>query len=743
VSKALVFKRHLTHEIIPSEGLFLLSEVDERVFKNRAHVRVAQLIDGHRSADQIVALLAAEIPPTQVYFAIATLLRQGIIRENACDLPEREAAFWDGLTIDPGSAAKAIASSPVSVIGIGDVDAAAFAAALRTLGLHVDADAERVIVLTDDYLRPAIDAFELEARQAGQSWLLVKPHGLSPWIGPIFRPRHAGCWKCLAHRLFGHRRVQRFLQDHSGRPEPYPTAAASLPASYQAVTGMVAALLQQWIAAPERISDELSVNSFDTTTLTTTRHRLVARPQCPRCGDAEAFTRQQWEPIVLQSRPARARDGGQRSEDPHETFERLRHHISPITGIIDRLNRNSPAESTLIFAYTTVHNFVHMTDNLDFLRVSLRSFSGGKGRTDIQARTGALCESIERYSGVFQGDEARRLASYEALRAEPDTKVLHPNAWMLYSNDQFAERERWNREGELYYWVPERFNEREPIEWSPAWSLVDGSQHLVPTELCYYSGHSRFMRAESNGVAAGSSLEEAILQGFFELVERDAVALWWYNRLSMPGVDLASFGDPYFEAVVREIHARGREIWVIELPSDLGIPCFAALSRRIGAGAEAIIFGFGAHFDAGIAVARALTEHNQFVPYALVPEGTPTRVSDRWYAQATVANQPYLAPRPDTPARRRADYRTHDPHLDLRDAVVHCVEMVHARGFDTLVQNYTRPDVGLAVARVIIPGLRHFWARFAPGRLYEVPVELGLLDKPRSEAELNPVPLFV
>ncbi|HLT38120.1 MAG TPA: TOMM precursor leader peptide-binding protein, partial [Enhygromyxa sp.] len=673
---------------------------------------MAQLIDGHRSADQIVALLADEIPPTQTYFAIATLLRAGVIREGTCELPEREVAFWDGLAIDPADAAGAIASSPVSVVGIGDVDADGFAAALRELGLRVTADAERAVVLTDDYLRLGLDAFELEARQTGRSWLLVKPHGLSPWFGPAFRPDRPGCWKCLAHRLAGHRRVQRFLQDHSGRREPYPTARASIAASHRAVTGMVAALLQQWIAAPDRMPDELHVTSFDVTALTTTRHRLVARPQCPRCGDPEAFTRQQWQPIVLQSRPARARDGGQRSEDPHETFERLSHHISPITGIIDRLNRNSPPDSRLIFAYTTVHNFVHMTDNLDFLRISLRSYSGGKGRTDIQARTGALCESIERYSSVMQGDEARRSASYEQLLAEPDARVVHPNSWMLYSDAQLADRARWNSEGELFFWVPERFDEREMVEWSPAWSLVDGSQHLVPTDLCYYSGNSRFMRADSNGVAAGSSLEEAILQGFFELVERDAVALWWYNRLSVPRVDLASFGEPYFEAVVREVRARGRELWVLELPSDLEIPCFAAVSRRVDQGPEAIIFGFGAHFDASVAVARALTEHNQFVPYALVPDGPPTRVSDRWYAQATIAGQPYVAPRPGAPARHRTDYPTHDPHMDLRDAVTRCVTMARARGFDTLVQDHTRPDVDLAVARVIIPGLRHFWARF-------------------------------
>jgi oxazoline/thiazoline synthase len=41
--------------------------------------------------------------------------------------------------------------------------------------------------------------------------------------------------------------------------------------------------------------------------------------------------------------------------------------------------------------------------------------------------------------------------------------------------------------------------------------------------------------------------------------------------------------------------------------------------------------------------------------------------------------------------------------------------------------------------RVIVPGLRHFYRRFAPGRLYDVPVKLGWRDRPMLESEVNPV----
>jgi len=48
----------------------------------------------------------------------------------------------------------------------------------------------------------------------------------------------------------------------------------------------------------------------------------------------------------------------------------------------------------------------------------------------------------------------------------------------------------------------------------------------------------------------------------------------------------------------------------------------------------------------------------------------------------------------------------------------------------------------MPVVKVVVPGLRHFWPRYAPGRLYEVPVKMGWLEKPLREDELNPISIF-
>jgi ribosomal protein S12 methylthiotransferase accessory factor len=91
-------------------------------------------------------------------------------------------------------------------------------------------------------------------------------------------------------------------------------------------------------------------------------------------------------------------------------------------------------------------------------------------------------------------------------------------------------------------------------------------------------------------------------------------------------------------------------------------------------------------------------------------------------------------------APRVAEEAERPRQRDLRAELDRCIAAVEARGLEVLVLDQTRPDVGLPVVKVVVPGLRHFWPRFGPGRLYDVPVALGRLDGPLREVELNPYP---
>lgn len=110
-----------------------------------------------------------------------------------------------------------------------------------------------------------------------------------------------------------------------------------------------------------------------------------------------------------------------------------------------------------------------------------------------------------------------------------------------------------------------------------------------------------------------------------------------------------------------------------------------------------------------------------------------------WFTHASITNQPYLAPS-QAPAKQAADY-TQQWSDDIHQDVLNCVEIVSKVGLEMLVLNQTRPDIGLPVVKVVVPGLRHFWSRFGAGRLYDVPVKLGWLSAPLAEEQMNPMPM--
>jgi ribosomal protein S12 methylthiotransferase accessory factor YcaO len=79
----------------------------------------------------------------------------------------------------------------------------------------------------------------------------------------------------------------------------------------------------------------------------------------------------------------------------------------------------------------------------------------------------------------------------------------------------------------------------------------------------------------------------------------------------------------------------------------------------------------------------------------------------------------------------------------MADDIETCVRLCRQSGLELLMLDLTRPDVGFPVVRMVVPGLRHFWARLAPGRLYDVPPRLGWIPRKLEEDELNPVPFFL
>ncbi|RAG85328.1 hypothetical protein DN069_12385 [Streptacidiphilus pinicola] len=740
------FRHHLRPATVPGEATYLVSRQGVTAVHGPLAEVLVPLLDGTRSLTQIRSATAGALTAEQTEEGLRLLGEAGLLRYTdpattvAGADPVAE-AYFDLAGLDGARAAAGLEGSRLAILPLAGVDAAPVLAAGAESGLSVtDTGADLTLVLCDDYLSPELAWIDAEHRAAGRPWLLTKLCGYEPWIGPFFGPGEGPCWSCLAYRLEQHRGYEAPLQQALGLDRPLARPTASLSAGRVLAAHSAVLEAAKWLAGL-RYADQGAVRTVDTLTLRTRVHTVTRIPQCPSCGEPGLAGRRAGRPFVAVSRPKAAGAGGNghRALTPDQLLRRHAHLVSPITGIVPHLEP-SPGAPEFATTYVSGHNLAMRGRG----GAGLRAQSGGKGLTDTEAKTSALCEAVERYCGTRHGDEP---VVVDTLRALGD-QAIHPNACQLFAQAQFADRARWNRSGSPFHHVPEPFEADRPVEWTPVWSMTAQRPRLLPTSMLYYSPTGAGgPYADSNGNAAGSSLEDALLQGFLELVERDAVALWWYNRTRQPAVDLEGFGEPYIARLREGHHRLGRELWALDLTADLGIPTMVALSRRTDGPAEDIVFGFGAHFDPAIALRRALTEAGQLLPAVNRDRpGGGYGVSDplpvRWWQQATLANQPYLAPDPAAAPRTPASW-SYVPRGDLLDDVTAVTDLVASMGLELLVLDQTRPDVELPVVKVIVPGLRHFWARYAPGRLFDTPVALGRLAAPTAYEQLNPIPLFV
>jgi len=731
----LQFAPNFTAYVLPPDVVCLYSE-DRKFFLHGAlYCAIATTIgQSGSSAQALVAELEQTFPSDKIGEALRRLVeRRYVIAAPRASLGTL-AGYWASLGLPPGIAEQNLRNCRVRVEAIDVQGAAEFGAALGELGVRVvKRSADLTVTLVNDYLERRLAELNRQRVSAHAPWLLVQPSGAFPLVGPLFRPGDGPCWTCLFDRMIRNREVKGFLDRGPARAVALsPLARNTLG---QGAIQFAALEVAKAIATGFRTELNHHIISQDLLGATTVKHYVATRPQCPTCGRKKLRDpRRAPQPIEL---GAGARlvmtSGGYRTVSSRATVARFRKHVSPLTGVVTRLERIE-ADLPLNTNYYAAHNFSAPAHSVDQLRAGLTGGSFGKGSTAEQAEASALMEAIERYSGIFQGDEIRVTRRFTDFA--PGEAIL-PNDVLLFSDAQSRADPALTDDAGEQQVAPAPFDPSARIEWSPVWSLRDGRFKYLPTSLLYffYSGPAAF-QADSNGCAAGNTLEEAIVQGFLELVERDAYAIWWYNRSQRAEVDLGAINDSYVRDLQTQLGETGRKLWVLDVTSDLGVPTYVAILHWMQNGHENIEFGSGAHFDRRIAVLRTLTELNQFLSIGLMGGGTGEKPSLDGVTPLRLADHPFLTPRPDSAPQ--PDATSFGPLDNTRNQVLACVEIARRAGLDFLVLNQTRPDVEVPVVRVIVPGLRHFYRRFAPGRLYDVPLKLGLRDVPLPETELTP-----
>lgn len=348
----------------------------------------------------------------------------------------------------------------------------------------------------------------------------------------------------------------------------------------------------------------------------------------------------------------------------------------------------------------------------------------GKGTCRDQAFAGCVGEGIEHLSRLEWGTE-------QLLRATSRTADHGLDDSSLTEVVRLAGCEA-GRE------TPE-------FDWMPGVRLSDGAAVRVPATLCIRRRDpdaAALPSAVSTGCAAGPTLAAATLAALLEVIERDAVALWWTGGRRAGGFGLDTLARTAAPELLRQLRdgVDTRRTWLLNLASDVGIPCVAALSSSPEG--RGFACGTAARADAAEAIRAALLELCQ-------SELGHHIVAAKRRARGDAALNEIDRRKLDR--GRHLDARAHDllhpagfpedmpatQPTDAANAIRLIVERLQRVQVEPLLVDLTRPALGVPAVRIIAPGLQPFPSSLATDRLAGTMAQLGT-----RAAEPVGMPLF-
>ncbi len=384
------------------------------------------------------------------------------------------------------------------------------------------------------------------------------------------------------------------------------------------------------------------------------------------------------KPLTLERSPKYDREGGIRTMSPEDTLERT-------LPLLYEAGIRMPEDIT---GMDNIGIPVFSISRPDAAEGAVSSYNG-KGATYEQAKASAVMEAMERFSAEMRDYDELVFGTYEqagetGLAVDPADLILPIDRLNYYRDAEIA--------------------------WCEGWEMFRGEKIWVPACAVYHpyvtDGDLQLFRYNTNGLASGNTMEEAILHAAFEVIERDAWSLAEDREVAV--ADVSAEPDSVPGRLLEAFSEQGVEIKLKDITTDVGVPTIGAASDDVATkDPEMLAIGVGTHLNPEIAAVRAITEvaqsratHKQGVKVnAKLQKATREmgyekikRLNRLWYSDLD----------------RKVNLN--DMEDGSTDYVLDDIEVVLDRlmnaGFEmAIVSDLTRPEVGVPVVRVIIPGM--------------------------------------
>lgn len=466
-----------------------------------------------------------------------------------------------------------------------------------------------LLIVAEDY--PNINLFELVNRlcfKKKKAWIRVSFDEETGYLGPLVIPTRTSCFNCCELRLVTN--SPDYEYELWKNKENIPTKKSDIHGTF---ADMLSALcireVYRYLVNSNNIDTIDNLLVFDTQHVNLSKHHIISHPNCILCNPPSRIERSTKASNVTMRRGTNTsleinKFDSLLSEE--ELLKRLRRIVDKKTGIIQEYEKLYETHPLGIY----FHHFSTATCSRPIrigptgqltrpVRVedSLISPSpSGSGTSATEAEIHTLMESVERYSNMVV-DESRLIwSSYNELKRI----AVNPADLGLYSSEVY-DREDVNCS---------RFLVNAEIPWIEGVDLYSSKKVMVPADFVFYPAirEKPLVFDTSNGASAHIDNVRAILNGLYEVIERDSFLTMWLNKMSMPVLEpkILPFG---FEESLKLINDYGMQVKLVDLTNDTCIPTIVAVCyNKKPDKSPALLVGAGSHIEPGKALQKALFE---------------------------------------------------------------------------------------------------------------------------------------
>lgn len=363
----------------------------------------------------------------------------------------------------------------------------------------------------------------------------------------------------------------------------------------------------------------------------------------------------------------------------------------------------------------------------------------------------ALAEVLERYSLSFCDPKRFVTGTFDELKRK---NAVDPLKFKCFSERQlenaFTRKKHYFNHDSLFSWIEAR-------------SLFDSQKYLVPAQMVFMfyerlEGEPIIRETSTNGAAAGSSWEMASYNAICEAIERDALMIFWLNKLTPPKIDISELiqKNPVIENIYNQFQRLNLELSILDITTDIGVPTVMSIvlddsgQRRplhIGLRTDlnvrkAVIGSMFEFLGMGVMKLPSVSEMervNKLAPNAL-------DLKERkifWADSGKLKHIEFLLE-----GKTKRGIKDDFANSSYRQKLEELKRIFRKKRFDVYLVDATSQaarDAGLVVSAALIPGIYPLYLNenfkyLGVGRLYTAPVEMGHLKSPKTEDEMNPVP---